>query len=205
MLFSSQKKIFDSISIKDIFDRKHPETLLNNSFYVEIFQNKTSLKLQKELSRVAHLRAAQQYRLSLSQVSQDVTKNDVIMSLAKTKSAHILRASLSQLPTEWPQLTLEAGYFSTYLSLNTNKLGYETEQCLHEHGIGHYKLLDVHANYANSGCLSTFAGLHKRHTSSCSSNQRHMVPKKKITYFLLTSRLTQDPQAVRIIEVYYIT
>jgi len=100
MLFSSQKKIFDSISIKDIFDRKHPETLLNNSFYVEIFQNKTSLKLQKELSRVAHLRAAQQYRLSLSQVSQDVTKNDVIMSLAKTKSAHILRASLSQLPTE---------------------------------------------------------------------------------------------------------
>ena len=43
-------------------------------------------------------------------------------------------------------------------------LGYHAEECWHTHGRGHYRLLDVHANHANSGCPSSLAARSERHT-----------------------------------------
>jgi hypothetical protein len=46
---------------------------------------------------------------------------------------------------------------------HSDQLGYEAEQCMHIHLKDHYRLLDIHANHANSGCPSSIAARSWRH------------------------------------------
>jgi hypothetical protein len=119
--------------------------LLDNSFYVEIFLKQPTLKLQKELSQAAHIKAARSYEDSLAQVTDDVNESDVIMANSESASANILRAPLSCPANRMAPITFIT-WMRFYLSIPqqarignakfSDILGYEAEQCLHLHGEG---------------------------------------------------------------------
>ena len=43
-----------TLNIEDIFPRNRPSAFIDDSFYVEIYNTKHALKLQKELSSCVH-------------------------------------------------------------------------------------------------------------------------------------------------------
>ena len=154
-------------SIEAFFPRDLPTAMIDDVFYVEIYQNQHSLKLQKTLSSCAHSVAARKLKLQLIQTSNDVSESDIIIEHSNSSSARIFRAPLSQ-----PANRMTPSEFITWMRyflgippLNRignakfeEQLGYIAESCTHQHQQGKHRLLDAHGNHANSGCPSATAG-----------------------------------------------
>ena len=167
------KQSSESLSIEALFPRNLPTAMIDSTFYVELYRNQPTLKLQKMLSICAHSVAARELKLQLSQVSRDVSESDIIIEHSKSSSARILRAPLSQPTNRMTEMEFITWmrYFLRIPPLNRignakfeDELGYVAESCTHHHQKGIHKILDAHANHANSGCPSATAGRSLRHT-----------------------------------------
>jgi hypothetical protein len=163
----------ESLNIETIFPRSQPYAHIDDSFYVEIYETKTTLKLQKVLSMCAHAVAARELKVSCSKVTNDVCKSDIIATHTRSLSVCLLRAPLSDPANRMTALEFVT-WIRFFLSIPqlarlgnarySDQLGYHAEECLHTHFSGPRRLLDIHANHANSGCPSAAAGLHTRHS-----------------------------------------
>ena len=58
----------ETIKIETIFPRNRPMALMDNSFYVGIMINQPRLKLQKELTKVAHAVEARNWKESCEKI-----------------------------------------------------------------------------------------------------------------------------------------
>ena len=95
------------------------------------------------------------------------------MAHSRSRTATILRAQLSE-----PSNRITAPNFISWMrfflqipplirlgnATHSDKLGYSAEKCTHNHLKDHHRLLDIHANHANSGCPSAVAGRSWRHS-----------------------------------------
>ena len=140
---------------------------------METYNTHPTLKLQRELSRCAHAVASREYNRACASVSDDVCKSDVIATHARSLSSSILRVQLSDIKNRMTQLEFVT-WMRFFLRIpqlarlgnarHSIELGYQAEECFHHHQKGNKRLLDLHANHANSGCPSSAAGLSRRHT-----------------------------------------
>ena len=163
----------ETIKLETIFPRYDIYALLDHTFYVEIYNNNPSLKLQKELSKIAHDIKAKNLKDACIKETKEINQSDVVARHTLSKSSILFRAKLSKKNNRmnredfvaWTRFHLGIPQLGRLGNSKTSpELGYSAEECLHPHLSGHYKLLDLHGNHANSGCPSAVSARSQRHS-----------------------------------------
>jgi len=163
----------ETTSIENIFPRDQPLALIDNTFYVELFNNEPALKLQKLLSMCAHAVAARNLIRKCSSLAEGINESDMVAAHSNSSTVYILTAPLSN-----PRNRIPAAEFVAWMRFflripqlvhlgnakHSIRLGYSAEVCFHNHSHGCRSHLDLHGNHANSGCPSAAAGRSMRHS-----------------------------------------
>ena len=146
--------------------------LLDSTFYVEIYNNNHSLKLQKELSKIANDIKAKNLKDACMERNKEINQSDVVARHTLSKSNILFRVKISKKKNRmnredfiaWTRFHLGIPQLRCLGNSRTSpELGYNAEECFHLPLPGHYKLLDIHRNHVNSGCLSVISARNQRH------------------------------------------
>ncbi len=158
------------------FPADDPLALVEGSFYVEIYENQPSLKLQKEISSKAQLQVVERLRAVESNVGVNgITQSDYVAAQSRARPSKLFMAPLSIKTNRIEPLTF-VGWVRFFLHIPQLQvlgnattipgLDYEAETCVGKHrkGFRGSRVLDLHANHACGLCPSASAAQHAAHT-----------------------------------------
>ena len=86
----------ETIKLETIFPRYDMYALLDSTFYVDIYNNNPSLKLQKELSKIAHDTKAKNLKDACMERTKEIDQGDVVARHTLSRSSILFRTKLSK-------------------------------------------------------------------------------------------------------------
>ena len=145
----------ESLSIETLFPRNNPMALIDDLFYVEIYEKNPSLKLQRKLSVCALKIANKNFIDGLTEESKEISASDIIRTHSRSFSPILFRVSLAD---RINRMTARAfiAWMCFYLAIPQpprlgnasyiDSLGYEAERCLQPHLLWQFTITSCFIN-----------------------------------------------------------